>query len=283
MDNKNEKWKTFYDEMEEDKERDRIAFLKRIVKSGLFHINPDIDFYKFNKIYIDLDSILSLVIKEDLPASKYLKKEMSSYILDAFRDFFQFYDDTAQIYIIYNFKVNTPFNKIFEGWCKERYSRYTNKDIMSFIKNDFLKRLKKYSEAVQNVEILEAKDATVLTILRMMNMNEDNTKSLILSRDPHFACVLSYHNTSWYNGKNIINRDNYINEKEIPNVHYSLFPNYYLICGMKRNEYPGKLKFGPKKTVDYIQAHKPTIIDLSDFIYEDVIAYKDLFFINNIV
>ena len=52
---------------------------------------------------------------------------------------------------------------------------------------------------------------------------------------------------------------------------------------MKRNEYPGKNKFGPKKTDEYIEKHKSTIVDESDFILEDIIKYKNIFYLNSLL
>jgi len=277
------KWNDFYEETQKEENKGKIDLRKKIVRYGLFHPSPDIDFFKYKKIYIDLDSLLSLVLKDDIELNKETRNDLASYILEVFKDFFSFYKDTAQIYVIYNLAPNTSFMKIYPDWCKERYTRYENEMVMDFIKKDLLPRLRKFSKVVKNVEIIHAKDAVVLEVFKMVDYHNDAVNSIVISRDPHYLCVLAYYDINIYNGKNIINRDTYKDEREYPKVHYSLIPAWYLICGMKRNEYPGKNKFGPKKTDDYIENHKSTIIDESDFILEDIIKYKNLFYLSNLL
>ena len=156
MSNKKEefkkKWNDFYEETQKEENKAKIDLRKKIVRYGLFHPSPDIDFFNYKKIYIDLDSLLSLILKDDIEFTKETRNELASYILEVFKDFFSFYKDTAQIYVIYNLAPNTSFMKIYPDWCKERYTRYENENVMDFIKKDLLPRLRKFSKVVKNVD-----------------------------------------------------------------------------------------------------------------------------------
>lgn len=281
--NKKEKWSKFYDDNISAEEEGKVQLVKSVIKNGLFHPNRSIDFYKYEKIYIDLDSLLSLALKVDLPLDELLKHDLSSYILELFQQFFYFYDTNSQIYIVYSFNPNNSFTKIYPNWCKERYDRYGNVDIMKFIKNNLLRRIKKFSDVVKNVELVKSKDAPILSILASFEFNVDNRKSIVLSRDPHYQCLWAYHEFNIYNGKNIINRKTSLKDKDTPNLHYSLYPHYYLISGMKRNEYTGLNKWGPKRTADYITKNKASIISFEDKVFDTIKEYKDLFFLENIL
>ena len=62
----------------------------------------------------------------------------------------------------------------------------------------------------------------------------------------------------------------------------SLLPYYFMINGLKRNEYIGIKKFGKKRTTEYLKRNIESIIQENDNILSEVLNYKDIFFLNNI-
>ena len=276
------KWKSFYKNRDMDENELRVSIIKKIIRTGLFHENPEINFLDYSKIYIDLDSLFSRLIDEDMPNDKDLRHEVVSSILNIFKDFMYFYAEHCRIYLIYGFKRLEIFNKIYPNWCIERYKRYENEDVMKYLKNDLLKRLQKFTLAVSNVDMIEYRDAPVLEVLRDVKVSEDSN-ILVISRDPHYLCILPYKNIDIYNGKNILNRNNYYTERNMTQLHYAFIPNWFLLRGDTRNGYEGIKGFGPKKADDYIQKNKTEILKGEDPKFKELEVYRKLYFLNELL
>ena len=71
-------------------------------------------------------------------------------------------------------------------------------------------------------------------------------------------------------------------EKEYPAVHHALIPSYFLIAGIKRNEYSGLPKYGKKKTDKLINENKIGIIKQTLPELEPVRPYRKIFYLNEL-
>ncbi len=67
--------------------------------------------------------------------------------------------------------------------------------------------------------------------------------------------------------------------KTLPDIDSYMLPYYFLICGMKRNEYKGKDKYGPKKTIDYINKNLESVLEETDTLTLELKKERKLFFI----
>ena len=261
-------------------EEDKSLFLqKKILKTGLKHPNPGIDFSYYDKIFIDLDSLLSRLISEELPADDKIRAELVSFIMELFADFFSNYSDEASIFILYGFKRNKIFDNVYENWNTERYKRFENETVVNFIHKNLLRRLKVYSKTVKNVTVLEYKDAFLIDVIKILDVVEKNAPTLLMSRNPQTLCVLAYYNISIYDGKEIVDRKTYKLIKGNPTVHYSLIPHWFLLKGDKRNGYKGYYRMGPKTTDKYIEKNKEDVISFEDERMKSLEKYKKLYFL----
>lgn len=275
---KNEEFKD--EEYNELSSEEKSLFLqKKIMKSGLFHDNPGITFGGYEKIFIDLDSLLSRLISEELPLNDSIRLHLLDYVMECFIEFFSIYSDVANILIFYGFKRNKIFDDIYPDWNKDRYKRFENETVIDFVKNKLLKKLKLYSKKVTNVTVVDYKDSFITDIFSVLNIFEIHNNVLIISRNPQMLCLLSYFNLSIYDGKEIVNRKTYSLIKGNPTVHYSLIPHWFLLRGDKRNGYIGYPRMGPKTTDNYIQKHKEKIISFEDERIKTVEKYKKLYFL----
>lgn len=272
-----------YNVKEDNKEFDIYLLAKDVIKTSLFSKANYDNYYDYKMIYIDLDSVLSRIIDLDLPDDLVKRKEIASFIMEQFKEFFMMYDKSAKINIYYAFHKENKFTKIYPNWCKSRYARYDNESIMDFIRKVMIPKLKLFSKVVPNVSIIPCKDSTMLTISREIEFNGDFTESIVLSRDPHFQCILAYYPIAIYDGKNLYNRGTRQGLNNIPNVHYSLIPYYYLMVGMSRNEYKGVNKVGPNTFYKLLEKDKKGIIDFSNNKIKEAEKYKDIFLIYNLI
>lgn len=266
-----------------DDEEKSLFLQKKILRTGLFHPNKDINFRGYTKIFIDLDSLLSRLISEELPVDNRIRNQLIDFIMSNFAEFFSDYADLANIYILYGFKRNKIFDDIYPEWNKERYKRFENESVVNFINNELLRRFKIYSKTVKNVNIIKYKKSFLTDVMKVLNVLENPKEAVILSRNPQILCLLTYYNISIYDGKDMVTRQTYSMIKGYPTVHYSLIPHWFLLRGDKRNGYNGYPRMGPKITDNYIEKNKEGIISFEDSRIKSLEKYRKLYFLKELI
>lgn len=258
-----------------------LGVVREMVVTGLFPKYDDIDFYDFPNIMIDLDSLLSTVMKLNSDVNNEIKMEYGKIVVNSLGWFINQYQLNGYITIYYNLDEYKTFNEIYPDWNNERQERYNNFGMEEFIEKNLLKKLRLLSERMNNFKIVKCPDAPILTIKEDLKTTNGNT--VLLSRDPHFNCLFLYFPELWiFDGKRLFCREDFNTVPSNPKVKYNLLPYYYLLCGMRRNEYRGIEKMGPQKTVKYLKENLSSIIDGSDELWKEVEKYKDLFFLKNV-
>ena len=275
-------YKNEYKDFKKDKDKKKdFDLIKEIIIRGLFHINMDVNFYDFDKILIDLDSLLSIVIREELSSDRDVRIKLAHTIADAINEFIEAYIDTNTINIYYNLNEYKVFSDIYPDWCKVRNDRFKNESIVGFLHKYIINHLKKASDKINNFNIIKCDDAPIITIFRDIKLNP-KLKYVVISRDPHYNCIMSYYDISIFNGRDLIDRGSLKYLKDLPDINYTMLPFYYLIRGMDRNEYKGVKLYGQKKTEKYINENLTTLITWEDPILEEVKPYKNIFFLNDL-
>ena len=275
-------YKKEYKDFKKDKDKKKdFDLIKEIIIKGLFHINMDVNFYDFDKILIDLDSLLSIVIREELSSDRDVRIKLAHTIADAINEFIEAYIDTNTINIYYNLNEYKVFSDIYPDWCKVRNDRFKNESIVGFLHKYIINHLKKASDKINNFNIIKCDDAPIITIFRDIKLNP-KLKYVVISRDPHYNCIMSYYDISIFNGRDLIDRGSLKYLKDLPDINYTMLPFYYLIRGMDRNEYKGVKLYGQKKTEKYINENLTTLITWEDPILEEVKPYKNIFFLNDL-
>jgi hypothetical protein len=275
-------YKKEYKDFKKDKDKKKdFDLIKEIIIKGLFHINMDVNFYDFDKILIDLDSLLSIVIREELSSDRDVRIKLAHTIADAINEFIEAYIDTNTINIYYNLNEYKVFSDIYPDWCKVRNDRFKNESIVGFLHKYIINHLKKASDKINNFNIIKCDDAPIITIFRDIKLNP-KLKYVVISRDPHYNCIMSYYDISIFNGRDLVDRGSLKYLKDLPDINYTMLPFYYLIRGMDRNEYKGVKLYGQKKTEKYINENLTTLITWEDPILEEVKPYKNIFFLNDL-
>lgn len=275
-------YKKEYKDFKKDKDKKKdFDLIKEIIIRGLFHINMDVNFYDFDKILIDLDSLLSIVIREELSSDRDVRIKLAHTIADAINEFIEAYIDTNTINIYYNLNEYKVFSDIYPDWCKVRNDRFKNESIVGFLHKYIINHLKKASDKINNFNIIKCDDAPIITIFRDIKLNP-KLKYVVISRDPHYNCIMSYYDISIFNGRDLVDRGSLKYLKDLPDINYTMLPFYYLIRGMDRNEYKGVKLYGQKKTEKYINENLTTLITWEDPILEEVKPYKNIFFLNDL-
>ena len=275
-------YKKEYKDFKKDKDKKKdFDLIKEIIIKGLFHINMDVNFYDFDKILIDLDSLLSIVIREELSSDRDVRIKLAHTIADAINEFIEAYIATNTINIYYNLNEYKVFSDIYPDWCKVRNDRFKNESIVGFLHKYIINHLKKASDKINNFNIIKCDDAPIITIFRDIKLNP-KLKYVVISRDPHYNCIMSYYDISIFNGRDLVDRGSLKYLKDLPDINYTMLPFYYLIRGMDRNEYKGVKLYGQKKTEKYINENLTTLITWEDPILEEVKPYKNIFFLNDL-
>lgn len=273
------RWNRFYEKREKDEKKEMLWLQKRIFRNSLFHKMPSVDYYDYQKIYIDVDSIFSRFIADNLPLDENDRKELLNSIMRDVSFLIGFYSDDCRIIFIWGLKENTIFTNIYKDWQKERNGRLKNDGPISFIKNEFLPRMKLVAKKIRNISVVEYKDSFVTEIARRFETHKDAKDSLIISRNTQCIALLAYYDTNIFNGKELVSRSTYRTMKEYPDVHYSMIPWYYLIKGDERNGYKGVKGLGRVNTIRIIEKEKEKIINESHSRIQGVLKYKPLYFI----
>ena len=263
-----------------EKEYNDRDVMYRIMYRGLFPPSDNIDFLDYEEIILDIDSLLSILFQKDISEySSEIRLEIARTIIDNIVIFLDKYMNNSIIKMYYSLKEYTIFNEIYPQWCRSRSLRYKNSININFLKKYLIDKLKRIEK--HNFGIFECDDSPIIKIYQDIEMSS-HKKRIILSRDPHFMCLLCYFDIHIYNGRFIVNRDTYLYEEEYPKVHFSFIPAYYMIAGMSRNEYPGLPKYGPKKTVNLINNNKVAVIKGTLDIIKDVLPYRNIFYIKDL-
>lgn len=264
---------------EEDIEK-KIEIINTIIHKGLFPDN--IDLGEFEEIKLDLDSILSIMLSEDIsewsPENKLI---LTRNLVNNFIYFLERYVSNIHVTIYYNMKEYKKFTEIYPDWCKERQQRYLNKEIMDTVDKYIVKKLEKLQLIKPNFVVVDCPDAPILSIYS--DLAATTKRVVVVSRDPHMLCLLPYYDITIFNGRYLVNRNTYYYEKDYCVVRLPFIPAYFMIRGMKRNEYEGKYKYGKKKTEKLINSHMVEIAkqELEDI--SDVNIYRKIFYLNEII
>ena len=238
-------------------------------------------FLDFDEIKMDMDSICSILFHIDsVDWSPEQKTELMKTIVQTFIQFLLTYIENNSITVYYNLDDYKIFRSIYPEWCKERLSRYHNMEIRNIVDKIVISKLKKLSEMKPNITVKQCEDSPILDIYK--DMNNTNKKVVVISRDPHMLCLLAYKDISIFNGRYFVNRNNYFMEKEYPAVHHALIPAYFMIAGIKRNEYSGLPKYGKKKTDKLINENKIDIIKQTLPELESINKYRKIFYLNEL-
>ena len=139
--------------------------------------------------------------------------------------------------------------------------RYKNENIRDFIDKFLISKLQKLAELKPNLDLVKCDDSPILDIWKKIDLHPDK-KYIIFSRDPHYNCILSYHDISIYNGKYLIDRK--------------------LIRGMDRNVYKGIKGMGLKKVEALINKEYSLLMTQTHDVLTDVNQYRKLFFLKEI-
>lgn len=262
------------------KKEEDFDLIGTVIFKSLF-MSGDRDFFGYDEMIIDLDSLLSLVMKDDLPEEKSERKKLVNTITSNLAYFLELYITESKISIYYNLEKYTYFPSIYEDWCKDRMKRYKNENIRDFIDKFLISKLQKLAELKPNLDLVKCDDSPILDIWKKIDLHPDK-KYIIFSRDPHYNCILSYHDISIYNGKYLIDRKLMLIEKDLPKIHYSFLPYYYLIRGMDRNEYKGIKGMGLKKVEALINTEYSLLMTQTHDVLTDINQYRKLFFLKEI-
>ena len=226
----------------------------RLVVKSILHklLDLDLELSTVKRIYVDLNSALSIIFRYDNIADD----ELLGIVGDEIENFLRKNLESGKtIYLLYNLKPSIVHRHIYPDWCKEREER------VSILKSDYIKRLlmtfKVYSDKNHNLKVINCMDIhTALVIYELDKLY--STQSLILSRDAVFRCPIKS-NIVVFNGVDWIDFSD-INMKlpdgiELTDPHSTL-AYYYTIRGDARNEYKGVKGYGVIKASKYIENNR---------------------------
>lgn len=251
---------------------------KKIIRDGLLPSSPLINFIEYEKIYVDLDSILSIFIRFPIPEDKEERMDLITNIMGVFKEFFTIYGESHMIILKYGFKPEV-FKKVYPKWQNVREERLLNEVVLNFITHELLPRFRRIATKLENIFLEEWSEAFLIDIIQSFELNDNAKKSIVISRNPQSICLLAYYDANIYNGSKIITKDNYRSVKNYPDVDRSFIPIWFLIRGDERNEYKGVSKYGIKKTNDFINKNKIECVDLSHDLFKKIKEYKNLYFL----
>lgn len=252
-----------------------------IIKKGLI---PDYmgDIPEKKNIFVDLDSVLSILLtsNDKIPDNPKNKLNAANAIIENFIEFLNMHIKYSKVIFFYRLEKSEYFKSIYKDWQIEREKRYENDDVINFLHKILINKLRKIK--ITNLEIVKCNDATILTMNEYLKEYKPKD-TVIHSRDPHYLCLFYYHSQLMiYDGKTYMTGRNYhkTRSKLLPNINSKMLPYYFLICGMKRNDYPGIEKYGTIKTVNYLLNNFENIIDGKDELIKKVEKYKKIFLLN---
>ena len=266
-----------------NKEIDKVKELDlKIIRGGLIpEYKGSIVDRKY--IFIDLDSIFSIFLTNDdkIPEEYDQRVSLAEDIVSIIKYFLSLHIRYSEIFFFYRLEKGTHFPSIYPKWNNERYKRFNNDEVVIFLHKILINNIKKLSKNTDKVKIVKCTDDTILTVknyIKRYNYND----IVIHSRDPHYLCLFHlYKEICIFDGKSYMTGDTYkvMRSKSLPELDPYLLPYYFLICGMKRNEYKGKDKYGPKKTIAYINDRLEDVLNKTDSITLELKDYRKLFFI----
>ena len=226
----------------------------RLVVSSILNklLNVDMEHSTVKRIYVDLNSALSIVFRyEDISDDELLRITG-----DAIENFIRKHlENGITIYLLYNLKPSAVHRHIYPDWCKQREDR------VSILKSEYLKKIllgfKVYSDQNPNLKIVNCMDVhTAMAIHELDSLY--STPSLILSRDAMFRCLIKS-NICVYNGVDWIEFAN-LNVRQPEDIAltspHETLAHYYTLRGDIRNEYKGKEGYGIVKSVKYIELNR---------------------------
>ncbi len=254
----------------------------KIIRKGLIPEHKG-DILDKKYIFVDLDSIFSIFITDDdkIPVEYDDRVILAEDIVSIVKSFLSIHVRYSEILFFYRLERGEYFSSIYSTWNKSRYQRFNNDEVVDFLHKILINNIRKLSKTVKNVKLIKCKDDTILTIKEYVKKH-DYKDVIIHSRDPHYLCLFHLYNDIFiYDGKSNLTNKTYqiMRAKTLPDIDSYMLPYYFLICGMKRNEYKGKDKYGPKKTIDYINKNLESVLEETDTLTLELKKERKLFFI----
>lgn len=260
-------------------QRDFKSVVSNILKN-MFRVNiyPEI-----KKIYIDLNSCLSILFRYENINSKDITDTVSANI----EGFLQKYlGDSVQVIILFTLEPSKVHTEIYPDWCKERNKR------VDYSKSGFLQTLilslNEFAKVNPLIKIVNHK--AVHPALIIYNAERLTKKNFcVLSKDAVIQCLPLKHMHIW-TGINYIEMDDpdriLPDSISLPEPTYLYLPYYMTIRGDARNEYKGVGDgyYGPQRTVKYILDNKLKIkTGIEHPLKEHCDKYIALYAVNNML
>lgn len=229
----------------------------KLVRSIIFKVfNVETE---YKTIYIDLNSCLSILFHYDNINEEVLNDEIYN-IIEKFIN--KYTSKGCKLVFLWTLKNSILHTEIFEKWCAHRIER------VNILKSTFIKQLivgltnfsKTNSEVIKIINTFDVHPSIIIKYIEMnnKNINDINSKFIILSKDTVFRCMDLNRGIIW-TGKDYIDpSDRY---KPLPNgitLHNSdvLLKYYLTLKGDNRNEFPGIDGYGVKGSLKYVNKHK---------------------------
>lgn len=226
-----------------------ISTLRSVVYK-MFQVDPaTID---CKKIYIDLNSCLSIIFRGEEYNTEECRQELQS-ILENFMNTMVL--NRIQLIFLFTLEKSQAHIDIFPDWCKERYSR------VDITKSNFMKHfivaIEDYSRKNNSIKVVNTNKVHPALVV-YQNECKSKKRFLILSKDLVFQCI-PLKLCSIYNGVTFVDIENpnrdlpeYIDIAE-PDV---LLPTALSLMGSSREEFKGLSGYGPYKTAKYVNKYK---------------------------
>lgn len=250
----------------------------RKVVHKMFEIDPST--IECKKIYIDVNSCLSIMFRGDEYNTDECKNELQS-ILENFMNIMLL--NKIQLIFLFTIEASQAHTDVFPEWCQERYKRV---NIMkSVFLKQFLMAIKTYSEKNNSIKLVNTHKVHPALVV-YQNEYRSKKKFLILSKDLVFQC-LNLKTCSVYNGNTYADMDN--PNRDLPEYIDIPEPNTFLpyalaLMGSSREEFKGLSGYGPHKSAQYINKHKIEIkLGLDHPLKEHLDKYSVLFDIQKLL
>lgn len=227
--------------------------------SKMFNIKDELHTTKPGCVYVDMNSVMSILFRHDAINDKDLIKDLT----DIFEDFIDScIRSSTRVKFVYTPKNSLVHSTIYPEWCSERSKRVTMRDSDFII--DFLTAMKSFSQRNKLIEIVNIEDKHISHYIK-----EDNhfSKKVVYVLSKDFVCqYLIFHiECIVFTGVRYIDfRDqsplmfNNVDIKSILPIGNEWL--YTVICGDVRNEYKGVPGYKDKRTIDYINTNRLKIV-----------------------
>ena len=208
---------------------------------------------KYDRIYIDINSVVSIMFRaDDVNSKKIVESTYASFE----RLLTKYSRDNTEITILFTTHKSKYHTSIYPDWCKSRYER------VDLSKSEGMKELifalKKFSEQNKLIKVINTKEFHPAVIVKYL---EDGLKNrfIIISKDMVFY-AMDMDFGSQYTGVTYIDYDEDVavlsdRHKDVE-ISRKMLKYYYALCGDTRNEFTGVSGYGPNKSIKYIKENK---------------------------